>query len=162
MHNPSHYSCAAGHVVSQLSSGLWVEVLLRRRKVQCGAEHAFPLAVLDHSGVRVEQIHAGAGGCVWRGLWPCRKCVVEQAEPGPVERGAHAGAGLLTELVTLWWSRAGAVCSLRTASHSKDPCWDNSWWTVARETFMKCLLCKGPYTRAVKDCEESFLWGGRS
>jgi len=35
---------------------------------------------------------------------PARTC-------GPVERGAHAGTGLLARLVTLWGTHAGAACS---------------------------------------------------
>jgi len=40
--------------------------------------------------------------------------VLEQAPArtyGPVERGAHAGAGLLAGLVTPWGTHAGAACS---------------------------------------------------
>jgi len=35
---------------------------------------------------------------------PARTC-------GPMERGAHAGAGLLAGLVTPWGTHAGAACS---------------------------------------------------
>lgn len=76
------------------------------------------------------------GGYVWRTLWPCRKSAVGQAPGstcGPVERGAHAGADLWAELVTLWWSHAGAVRFLGTASHGKDPCWNRSWWPAVCE-----------------------------
>ena len=40
--------------------------------------------------------------------------VLEQAPArtcGPMERGAHAGAGLLAGLVTPWGTHAGAACS---------------------------------------------------
>jgi len=49
------------------------------------------------------------GGCD-----PMGSPALEQA-PGrtcrPVERGAHAGAGLLAGLLTLWGTHAGAACS---------------------------------------------------
>ena len=45
------------------------------------------------------EARAGAGS--WQDLWP----------RGPVERGAHAEAGLLAGLVTPWGTHAGAVCS---------------------------------------------------
>jgi len=47
-------------------------------------------------------------------LRPCGKSTLEQA-PGrtcePMERGAHAGAGLLSGIVTLWGTHAGAAYS---------------------------------------------------
>ena len=49
-----------------------------------------------------------------RRLWPRGKPALEQAAGktcGPMERGAHAGAGLLAGLVTPWGTHAGAVCS---------------------------------------------------
>jgi len=49
--------------------------------------------------------HTGAGGCVCRRLCPHGKPTLEQAPGktcGSVERGAHAGAGLLAGLVTPW------------------------------------------------------------
>ena len=48
------------------------------------------------------------GGCD-----PSGSPVLEQSPArtcGPVERGAHAGAGLLAGLVTPWGTQAGAVC----------------------------------------------------
>jgi len=49
------------------------------------------------------------GGCD-----PMGSPVLEQAPArtcGPMERGAHATAGLLAGLVTLWWTHTGAACS---------------------------------------------------
>jgi len=43
-----------------------------------------------------------------------------------VERGAHAGAGLLAGLVTLWGTHAAAASSLRMAPRGKGPCWSSS------------------------------------
>jgi len=54
--------------------------------------------------------------------------VLEQAPArtcGPVERGAHAGAGLLAELVTPWTTQAGAwaetTCDELTATPIPSP-----------------------------------------
>ncbi|GAB0187950.1 epimerase family protein SDR39U1 [Grus japonensis] len=54
-----------------------------------------------------EQVEAPEGGCDPVGgleQAPGRTC-------GPVERGAHARAGLLAGLVTPWGTHAGTVCS---------------------------------------------------
>jgi len=45
---------------------------------------------------------------------------------GPVERGAHTGAGLLAGLVTPWGTHAGADCSCRTVPQGGDPHWSSS------------------------------------
>jgi len=66
---------------------------------------------------------------VWRRLWPHGEPVLEQAPAmtyATMERGAHAGAGLLAGLVTPWGTHAGAACSWRTAPRGKDPCWGSS------------------------------------
>jgi len=70
----------------------------------------------------------------WSRLWPLGELALEQASGrscGPMERGAHPGAGLLAGLVTLWGAHAGAACSWRTAPHGKDPRWSSSWRTVS-------------------------------
>jgi len=48
-----------------------------------------------------------------------------------VERGAHAGAGLLAGLVTLWRTHPGAACSWRTAACGRDPRCSSSWRMAA-------------------------------
>ncbi|KAF4792109.1 hypothetical protein TURU_123504 [Turdus rufiventris] len=56
----------------------------------------------------------------------CEKHMLEQTpgrscqEKGTMERGAHAGAGLLAGLVTLWGTHKGAGCSWGTAHCGKD------------------------------------------
>ena len=47
------------------------------------------------------------------------------------ERQAHAGAGLLAELVTQWGTHAGTACSWRTAPCGKDSCWSSLWRSVS-------------------------------
>ena len=63
------------------------------------------------------------GGCTPRRLWPSGESVLEQGPSrisGSVERGAHAGAGLLAGLVTVKGTQAGVVCSWRTAARWED------------------------------------------
>jgi len=60
----------------------------------------------------------------WRKLWLRGEPTLEQASARTyrhVERGAHAGAGLLAGLVTPWGTHAGAAYSWR-----KDPHWGSS------------------------------------
>jgi len=56
-----------------------------------------------------EQVDVPKGGCNRH-----RKPTLEQDPArtcGPVERRAHARAGLLAQLVTRWGTQTGAVCS---------------------------------------------------
>jgi len=80
----------------------------------------FPLQPMQvHSGADLHLQHMegtphqsrwmAKGGCD-----PVGSPVLRQAPArtcGPVERGAHAGAGLLAGLATLWRTHAGAACS---------------------------------------------------
>ncbi|GAB0190267.1 AN1-type zinc finger protein 5-like [Grus japonensis] len=54
----------------------------------------------------LEQVDTPKGGCDPVGN-PCWSKLLA----GPVERGAHTGAGLLAGLVTPWGIHTGAVCS---------------------------------------------------
>ena len=80
--------------------------------------------------------HAGADGCPKETVTP-GKPTLEQAPGrtcGPMERGAHAGAGLLAGLVTLWeptleqfvkncslWEGLTLEKFMETVTHESDP-----------------------------------------
>jgi len=74
----------------------------------------------------------------WRRLWPRGEPVMEQTPArtcGPMERGAHVGAGLLVGLVNQQGTHAGAACSWTTAPHGKDAC---RYWT-SFYNWRKCI-----------------------
>ncbi|KAJ7414941.1 hypothetical protein BTVI_39872 [Pitangus sulphuratus] len=63
---------------------------------------------------------------------------------GPVEREAHAGAGLLAGLVSPWGTHAEALNEELKPTEA-----------LTLEKFMEdCLLWKGPYAGEGKGCEE--------
>jgi len=77
---------------------------------------SFPLQPMEKTLVRQAvplqpmEVHGGAD----IHLQPMEDPMLEQAPDstcGPFERGAHAGAGLMAGLVTLWGTHAGAACS---------------------------------------------------
>ncbi|GAB0204530.1 acid sphingomyelinase-like phosphodiesterase 3b [Grus japonensis] len=83
-----------------------------------GARAEIPLQPMVKTMVRQAvplqpmEVHSGAD----IHLQPVEDPTPEQVETpegacGPMERGAHAGAGLLAGLVTLWRTHAGSVCS---------------------------------------------------
>ena len=66
----------------------------------------------------------------WGSCDPVGSPTLEQAPArtcGPVDRGAHAGAGLLAWLVTPWGNHTVAACSWRAALHGKYPRWRTLW-----------------------------------
>jgi len=83
--------------------------------------------VMQAAPLQPMEVHSGADlypqpgedptpeqGDARRKLWPRGQPALEQAPArtrGPMERGAHTGAGLLAGLLTLWGTHAGAGCS---------------------------------------------------
>jgi len=108
----------------------------------------------------------------WRKLWPHGKPMLEQVPARtcrPVERGAHAKAGLLAGLVTPRGTHAGATCSWRTAPHGKGPTLGHfvkscsPWEGLTLEKFVKnCLPWEAPHAGAREKCKESSPWGEQS
>ena len=99
--------------------GAGAEIPLQQPLMKTMVRQAVPLQPMEvHGGA---DVHLQPGedpmpeqGDARRRLWPRGKPTLEQ-DPGrscgPVERGAHAGAGFLAGLVTPWGTHAGAVCA---------------------------------------------------
>lgn len=86
--------------------------------------HESPWGSRDPLAVR-RGPHAGAGDLPEGKCDPNGNPTLEQSSGstcGPMDR-AHAGAGLMTGLVTPWGTHIGAVCSWRAAPYGKDPPW---------------------------------------
>ena len=108
----------------------------------------------------------------WRRLWPHGEPALDQASArtcGPMERGAHARAGLLAGPVTPWGTHAGAAYSWRTAPRGKDPRWGSSWRREAHgkdfcwSSLWRTVSCESNlHTGAGEECEQSSPWGGSS
>ncbi|GAB0203441.1 hypothetical protein GRJ2_002809700 [Grus japonensis] len=104
-----------------------------------------------------EQVEAPEGGCDPVGS-PCWSKLLA----GPVERGAHTGAGLLAGLVTpmedpCWSSLLLKVCTLWKRPMLEQFVKDCSPWEgLMLKKFVKdCLPWEGPHTGAGEEHEES-------
>ncbi|GAB0208359.1 AN1-type zinc finger protein 5-like [Grus japonensis] len=116
-------------------------VLLQPMEVNGGADiHLQPV-----EDPTLEQVDAPKGGCD-----PHGKLALEQAPGrtcGPMERGAHAGAGLLAGLVTPWGTQHWSSLFLKDCTLWKGPTLEqflktcSPWEGLMLEKFMEdCLL----------------------
>ncbi|GAB0184744.1 hypothetical protein GRJ2_000939700 [Grus japonensis] len=100
-----------------------------------------------------------------RRLWPHGKPTLEQAPDrtcGLVERGAHAGAGLLAGLVTSWGTPRWSSLLLKIRTLWNGPTLEqfmkncNPWEGLTLEKLVEdCLMLERPHAGAGEECEES-------
>ncbi|KAJ7419315.1 hypothetical protein BTVI_26020 [Pitangus sulphuratus] len=88
--------------------------------VKTMVKQAIPLQPMEDHGDEeihlqtMQETHARAGGCPKEGCEPMGNPCCSRVLSGtcrPVERGDHAGIGVLVGLVALWWTHAGEDCT---------------------------------------------------